>query len=118
MAEKSLSLTERASDQVLRWPTSRSRNWTSTFLDSAERNGNIVAAVAVTPRLILDPSIVGGMQGIYFTRDPAMSEPVQPPDGTQWTPASANFLFSLGAPVNGVYRSASDPRKDGHAVGW
>ena len=61
---------------------------------------------------------VGGMQGIYFKRDPSLPEPDQQPEGTRWAPSTANFLFSLGPPVNGVYRSASDPRKDGHAVGW
>jgi len=47
-----------------------------------------------------------------------LPEPDQQPEGTRWAPSTANFLFSLGPPVNGVYRSASDPRKDGHAVGW
>jgi hypothetical protein len=61
---------------------------------------------------------VGGMQGIYFKRDFSLPEPVQPPEGTRWTPSSGNPLFGLGPAVNGVYRSASDPRKDGHAVGW
>jgi gamma-glutamyltranspeptidase/glutathione hydrolase len=59
---------------------------------------------------------VGGMQGIYFKRDFSLPEPEQPPAGTRWTVQTTPF--SLGPPVNGVYRSASDPRKDGHAVGW
>ena len=29
---------------------------------------------------------VGGMQGIYFKRDFSLPEPVQPPEGTRWTP--------------------------------
>jgi gamma-glutamyltranspeptidase/glutathione hydrolase len=50
---------------------------------------------------------VGGYQGILFTRDPSMPEP----------------MFDQRAamqdlPVNGVYRAGSDHRKDGAAVGW
>jgi hypothetical protein len=33
--------------QVLRWPTERSRNWTSQFLKSAEANGAVFAVVAI-----------------------------------------------------------------------
>jgi gamma-glutamyltranspeptidase / glutathione hydrolase len=50
---------------------------------------------------------VGGYQGILFTRDPRLPDPV----------------FDARAvrddlPVNGVYRAGSDHRKDGQAVGW
>jgi gamma-glutamyltranspeptidase / glutathione hydrolase len=50
---------------------------------------------------------VGGYQGILFTRDPRLPEPI----------------FDARAatedrPVNGVYRGGSDHRKDGQAVGW
>ena len=50
---------------------------------------------------------VGGYQGILFTRDPRLPEPV----------------FGARAvrddlPVNGIYRAGSDHRKDGQAVGW
>ena len=50
---------------------------------------------------------VGGYQGILFTRDPRLPEPV----------------FDARAvrddlPVNGIYRAGSDHRKDGQAVGW
>ncbi len=50
---------------------------------------------------------VGGYQGILFTRDARLPEPV----------------FDARAvrddlPVNGVYRAGSDHRKDGQAVGW
>jgi gamma-glutamyltranspeptidase/glutathione hydrolase len=50
---------------------------------------------------------VGGYQGILFTRDPRLPEPV----------------FDARAvredlPVNGVYRAGSDHRKDGQAAGW
>src|SRR2546425_832686 len=77
MTEKSLSLTERASDQVLRWPTSRSRNWTSTFLDSAERNGNIVAAVAVGSAVRPDvPS--ADIDLVVICGDPALLKAVPP----------------------------------------
>ncbi|HEX2539707.1 MAG TPA: gamma-glutamyltransferase family protein [Caldimonas sp.] len=47
---------------------------------------------------------VGGFQAIYFQRDPALPAP--------------QFNSPRPGPVNGVYRSGSDPRKDGHAVGW
>ena len=52
-------------------------------------------------------SAVGGYQGILFTRDPRLPDPV----------------FDARAvrddlPVNGVYRAGSDHRKDGQAVGW
>jgi gamma-glutamyltranspeptidase/glutathione hydrolase len=50
---------------------------------------------------------VGGYQGILFTRDPRLPEPVFD------RRAAAEDL-----PVNGVYRGGSDHRKDGQAVGW
>jgi gamma-glutamyltranspeptidase/glutathione hydrolase len=50
---------------------------------------------------------VGGYQGILFTRDPRMPEPVFDQR------AATDDL-----PVNGVYRGGSDHRKDGQAVGW
>jgi len=50
---------------------------------------------------------VGGYQGILFTRDPRMPQPVfEQRAGTE------------DLPVNGVYRAGSDHRKDGQAVGW
>jgi len=50
---------------------------------------------------------VGGYQGILFTRDARLPEPVFD------RRAAADDL-----PVNGVYRGGSDHRKDGQAVGW
>jgi gamma-glutamyltranspeptidase/glutathione hydrolase len=55
----------------------------------------------------VDGGSVGGYQGILFTRDPRLPEPV----------------FDARAvredlPVNGIYRAGSDHRKDGQAVGW
>jgi gamma-glutamyltranspeptidase / glutathione hydrolase len=50
---------------------------------------------------------VGGYQGILFTRDPRMSEPV-----------FDQRAATEDLPVNGVYRAGSDHRKDGQAVGW
>ena len=50
---------------------------------------------------------VGGYQGILFTRDPRLPEPIFD------ARASREDL-----PVNGVYRAGSDHRKDGQAVGW
>ena len=50
---------------------------------------------------------VGGYQGILFTRDPALPEPV-----------FERRSITGDDPVNGVYRAGSDHRKDGHAVGW
>jgi gamma-glutamyltranspeptidase/glutathione hydrolase len=50
---------------------------------------------------------VGGYQGILFTRDPRLPEPVFDPRAVR-----------DDLPVNGVYRAGSDHRKDGQAVGW
>jgi gamma-glutamyltranspeptidase/glutathione hydrolase len=50
---------------------------------------------------------VGGYQGILFTRDPSLPEPVFNRKST-----------TNDRPVNGVYRGGSDHRKDGQAVGW
>src|SRR6185369_6240799 len=45
---------------------------------------------------------VGGYQGILFTRDPTLPEPV-----------FDRKSISEDRPVNGVYRAGSDHRKDG-----
>ncbi|HXI30141.1 MAG TPA: gamma-glutamyltransferase family protein [Vicinamibacterales bacterium] len=50
---------------------------------------------------------VGGYQGILFTRDARMPEPV-----------FDRRAATEDLPVNGVYRGGSDHRKDGQAVGW
>jgi gamma-glutamyltranspeptidase/glutathione hydrolase len=50
---------------------------------------------------------VGGYQGILFTRDPRLPEPV-----------FDRRAADEDRPVNGVYRAGSDPRKDGQAAGW
>jgi len=50
---------------------------------------------------------VGGYQGILFTRDPRMPQPV-----------FDQRAATEDLPVNGVYRAGSDHRKDGQAVGW
>jgi gamma-glutamyltranspeptidase/glutathione hydrolase len=50
---------------------------------------------------------VGGYQGILFTHDSRMPEPIFD------RRAATDDL-----PVNGVYRGGSDHRKDGQAVGW
>lgn len=42
-----MSPRERTTDEVYRWPTPRSRDWTNAFLESARSNANIVAVVAV-----------------------------------------------------------------------
>jgi gamma-glutamyltranspeptidase / glutathione hydrolase len=50
---------------------------------------------------------VGGYQGILFTRDPSLPEPV-----------FDRRSITDDHPVNGIYRAGSDHRKDGQAVGW
>jgi len=50
---------------------------------------------------------VGGYQGILFTKDPSLPEPV-----------FNEQSIVEDHPVNGVYRGGSDHRKDGQAVGW
>ena len=55
----------------------------------------------------VDGGAVGGYQGILFTPDPALPEPIFD---------SRSITEDL--PVNGVYRAGSDHRKDGQAVGW
>jgi gamma-glutamyltranspeptidase/glutathione hydrolase len=50
---------------------------------------------------------VGGYQGILFTRDPGLPEPILD-----------RRSADEDHPVNGVYRAGSDHRKDGQAVGW
>ena len=55
----------------------------------------------------VDGGAVGGYQGIFFTRDPRLPEPIF--DRRSITEDHA---------VNGVYRAGSDHRKDGQAVGW
>ena len=55
----------------------------------------------------VDGGRVGGYQGILFTRDPDLPEPVY-----------SQQSIDEDHPVNGVYRGGSDHRKDGAAVGW
>ncbi len=50
---------------------------------------------------------VGGYQGILFTRDPRLPQPIF---DASWAREDR--------PVNGVYRGGSDHRKDGQAAGW
>ena len=50
---------------------------------------------------------VGGYQGILFTRDPTLPEPI-----------FDRRAVTEDHPVNGVYRAGSDHRKDGQAAGW
>ena len=66
---------------------------------SLEAKGHRVRAV--------NGGAVGGYQGILFTKDPSLPEPV-----------FNQQSISEDHPVNGVYRGGSDHRKDGAAVGW
>ena len=56
-------------------------------------------------RVAGDDDQFGGYQAVFFQRDPTL-----PP----WTSRS----IKGDPPVNGVYRAASDFRKDGQAAGW
>jgi predicted nucleotidyltransferase len=47
MVEKRANPMERASSDVLRWPTPRSKDWTMSFIHSAVSNPNILAVIAV-----------------------------------------------------------------------
>jgi gamma-glutamyltranspeptidase/glutathione hydrolase len=49
---------------------------------------------------------MGGYQAIWFVPDAGPGDP------------SASAAPGTGQPVAGVYRAASDHRKDGEAVGW
>lgn len=66
---------------------------------SLEAKGHRVRAV--------NGGAVGGYQGILFTKDPSLPEPV-----------FNQQSIDEDHPVNGVYRGGSDHRKDGAAVGW
>ena len=59
---------------------------------------------------------VGGFQAILFQRDPTLPEPHQ--KGGKGKQGHNDDDHDGEIPLNGVYRSASDNRKDGHAVGW
>ncbi len=54
-----------------------------------------------------DDDQFGGYQAILFERDPTLP-----------TPRAHGHGHGRDAPVNGVYRAASDFRKDGQAAGW
>jgi len=47
MLDKPESAIETTSDEVVRWPTSRARDWALAFLDSAGDDANILAVIAV-----------------------------------------------------------------------
>jgi hypothetical protein len=47
MSDKPKSAIETTSDEVVRWPTSRARDWASAFLDSAGSDANIIAVIAI-----------------------------------------------------------------------
>ncbi len=56
-------------------------------------------------RVAGDDDQFGGYQAVLFQRDPTLKRPRHGGSGGD-------------PPVNGVYRAASDFRKDGQAVGW
>ena len=79
---------------------------------------NLFAAVAAGMQAMGHPvnttnGSVGGFQAIFLQRDPFLPGPVHPPGRGH----AGNAPF-FQTPLNGVYRSGSDHRKDGHAVGW
>jgi gamma-glutamyltranspeptidase/glutathione hydrolase len=56
-------------------------------------------------RVAGDDDEFGGYQAVFFQRMPGLAPP------PEWSSAG-------DPPVNGVYRAASDFRKDGQAEGW
>ena len=56
---------------------------------------------------LVNGSSVGGYQGILFTQDESLPQPIYDAES-----------IADDHPVNGVYRGGSDHRKDGQAVGW
>lgn len=65
------------SDAILRWPTSRSKAWTERFLDSARRDKNILAVIAVgsairpnVPSADLDLVVICGVPAKLTTKPP------------------------------------------------
>jgi len=85
-------------------------NQTSNTLSLEKNLFNLVGA-ALTAKghevQSVTGSAVGGYQGILFTRDPGLPEPI-----------FDRRAVTDDLPVNGVYRGGSDHRKDGQAVGW
>jgi hypothetical protein len=47
MLDKPKSPVQTTSDEVVRWPTSRARDWALAFLDSARSDANIIAVIAI-----------------------------------------------------------------------
>jgi gamma-glutamyltranspeptidase/glutathione hydrolase len=85
-------------------------NQTSNMLSLETNLFNLVGA-ALTAKghevRSVTGSAVGGYQGILFTRDASLPEPI-----------FDRRAVTEDLPVNGVYRGGSDHRKDGQAVGW
>jgi len=48
--------------------------------------------------------------------DFSLPEPEQPPVGTRWTPATANFMYSLGPPLNDAFSGFGADRSGGIVV--
>jgi gamma-glutamyltranspeptidase/glutathione hydrolase len=71
-----------------------------------DRVGGALKAMGHDVRAV-NGAIVGGYQGILFTRDPRLPAPVF---DRRWADDDR--------PVDGVYRAGSDHRKDGQAAGW
>jgi gamma-glutamyltranspeptidase/glutathione hydrolase len=91
---------------VARFTHNQSNNRLSLEHDLYSLVGGALGAKGHDVRAV-NGAAVGGYQGILFTKDPTLPEPIYSQES-----------IDQDRPVNGIYRAGSDHRKDGGAVGW